>query len=122
MSMIEVDHHSSGVFGGCFLLMTPVPNRLSSRRLASAAASVSCDVLPREIVDLTLRIAELGQDIVSIGTELWRRRRRSWIAAGQPKARADHLNWPANTRRLCESLQQLALDDLPMLANRRHVE
>src|SRR6266545_2696575 len=102
MSMIEVDHHSSGVFGVCFLLMTPVP----SRRLASATASVSCDVLPREIVDLALRIAELGQDIVSVGAELWWRRRRPWIAACQPKARAGHLNRPADAGRLRESLQQ----------------
>src|SRR4051812_14210492 len=106
MSMIEVDHHSSGVFGGSFLLMTPAPNRSFPR----AVASVSCDVLPREIVDLAVRIAELGQDIVSVGAELWRRRRRSWIAACQPKAGTDHLNRPADTGRLRESLQQRALD------------
>src|SRR5712671_4460258 len=105
MSMIEVDHHCSGVFGGCFLLMTHVP----SRRPASATASVSCDVLPREIVDLALRIAELGQDIVCVGAELRWRRRWSRVAARQPKARADHLNRPANAGGLRESLQQLTL-------------
>src|SRR5882724_13328510 len=103
MSMIEVDHHSSGVFGGCFLLMTPVP----SRRLASAAAPVSCDVLPREIVDLALRIAELGQDIVGVGAELRWRSRWSWVAACQPKTGTDHLNRPADARGLRESAQQL---------------
>src|SRR4051794_33635951 len=105
MSMIEVDHHSSGVFGGSFLLMTPVPNRSFPR----AVASVSCDVLPREIVDLALRIAELGQDMVGVGAELRWRRRWSRVAARQPKARADHLNRPANAGGLRESLQQLTL-------------
>src|SRR5262249_47793759 len=118
MSMIEVDHHPSGVFGVCFLLMTPVP----ARRPASAAASLSCDILPREIVDLALRIAKLGQDIVGVGTELGWRRRRPRIAACQPKARADHLNWPTDAGRLREGPQQLALEDLRMRENRRHVE
>src|SRR5262245_36573462 len=118
MSMIEVDHHSSGVFGVCFLLMTPVP----TRRLASATASVSCDILPREIVDLVLRIAEFGQDIVSVCAELWRRRRGSRIAACQPKTGTGHLDRPADAGRLRESPQQLALDNLRMIENRRHVE
>src|SRR5262245_28361940 len=116
--MIEVDHHSSGVFGVCFLLMTPVP----TRRLASASASVSCDVLPCEIVDLALRIAKPGQDIVSVCAELWGRRRGPWNAACQPKPRADHLDRAADARHLREGAQQLALEDLRMLENRRHVQ
>src|SRR5215475_9361737 len=92
MSMIEVDHHSSGVFGGWFVLMTPVP----IRRLSCIAASISYDLLLREIVDLALRISELDQDIVGVGTELGWRRCGTRIAAGQPKARADHLNRPAD--------------------------
>src|SRR5262245_11654213 len=99
MSMIEVDHHSSGVFGGWFVLMTPVP----IRRLWCVAASASYDLLLREIVDLALRIAELGQNLVGVGTELRWRHCGPRIAAGQPKARAHHLNRPADAGRLGES-------------------
>src|SRR5689334_16606454 len=123
MSMIEVDHHSSGVLGGWFLggwfvLMTHLPNRSFPR----AAASSSCDVLPREIVNLALRITELGQNVVGVGTELWWRHCGPGIAACQPKARADHLNRPADAGGISERPQQLALDNLRMLEHRRHVE
>src|SRR5438093_181067 len=118
MSMIEVDHHSSGDLFVLFALMIAVP----SRGHASATLRVSYDVLPDERIDLALRIAKLGEDIVGVGTQLWRRHARAGIAARKPEARTHDLNRATDATGLFERSQELALNNLRMVEDSRHVK
>src|SRR5262245_11506154 len=98
--------------------MTAVP----SGRRGSTAICGSYDLLPGELTDLALRIAELGKNFVGIGTQLgWR---HAWprTAACKPEARTHDLYWAVDAGGLLEISQQLALDNLRMVENSRHVK
>src|SRR5215510_15527149 len=93
----------------------------SSRRGSTATCS-SYDLLPRELIDLALRIAEFGKHIVGVRAQLWRRHARPWIAARKPETRTHDLNRAADAGGLDEISQQLALDNLRVVENSRDVK
>src|ERR1043166_1060309 len=93
----------------------------SSRR-GSTAICGSYDLLPRELIDLAVRIAKLGKDVVGIRAQLWWRHARPWIAARKPETRAHDLNRAADAGGLVEISQQLALHDLRMIEDSRHIK
>src|SRR5262245_27349862 len=93
-----------------------------SGRRGSTAICGSYDLLPRELIDLALRIAELGKDIVGVRAQLWRRHARPWIAARKPETRTHDLNRAADAGGIVEISQQLALYNLRMLEDSRHVQ
>src|SRR5712691_12599037 len=76
----------------------------------------------RELVDLALRIAQLGQEIVRVGAERGRRRGRRRIATCQAKARTHDADGTIDVGHGRERLEQPALGDLRMLEHGRHVE
>src|SRR5262245_42302661 len=118
MSMIEVDHHSSGDLGVLSELMISVPSHWHT----FAKLLVSYDVLPGELIDLALRIAELGKDIVGVRSQPgWR---HAWprIAARKPEACTYDLNRATDAGGPFEISQELALDNLRMVENSRHAK
>ena len=104
MSMIDVDHQSSGVLVARLAdtsLIWPLPARARPRRASKTRA----------------RPGDLG-----IGAEHRRRRAGSRIAARKPEPRAHDADRTVDPGHGFECLEQPALDDLRMFEHRGHVE
>src|SRR5262245_22126097 len=102
ISMIEVDHHSSGVFSFLFSAI------LSAYR---SVYSKLCDGVPV--------VSKLLKNLLSVGAERWRRRDRLWVAAGEAESRAHHGNFAINSRRRLEVFDKPSLGDLWMFQDFR---